>query len=79
MRTTASFPENAPPSNLTNRASSPVAPLQIQLDRASWDDLAKERMAIMWADAGIQETMAKSLAMSDTVRRFGPRPAGGSK
>ena len=79
MRTTAAFSESTPPSNLTDRASSPTAPLQIPLDRASWDDLAKERMAIMWADAGIQETMAKSLAMSDTVRRFGPRPAGGSK
>ena len=44
------------------------------MTRQDWDDLAMERMAIMWADAGIQESMAKAMAMADTTKRFGPRP-----
>jgi len=46
------------------------------MTREDWDSLAMERMAIMWADAGIQERMAKELAYADTVKRFGPRPKG---
>ena len=47
------------------------------MTRADWDDLAMERMAIMHIDAGIQEQMAKAMALADTTKRFGARPKKG--
>lgn len=51
-------------------------PMGSTMTKVDWDDLVSEREAIMWADAGIQESMAKVMARADITKRFGPRPKG---